>query len=352
MENLSSSMNMNNDLLTNLDKIHTTKLGTERIKKNLGLDTVDVIAWCRCKIESANDIIRKGKNWYVYVDNFVITINTYSFTIITAHKEKKVKEREYMSDWKPNLYLEFGRERTQPSIDLVARIDYNEPKRIIDIGCGPGNSTSVLKMRWANAEITGLDNSESMISEAKSKYPDINWLQADASGNMTELGKFDIIFSNAAIQWISHQETLLVKLFSMLIKEGILAVQVPCTKDMHVHTELEKLISKDKWKNKFLNVASTYSINMPEFYYNILCNLTEEIDLWETNYFHIMNSHADIIKWYSGSGLRPYLDCLKDESINIEFLKEYEDALKDAYPVQSDGKVLFPFTRIFFMAKK
>jgi len=256
-----------------------------------------------------------------------------------------------MSDWQPNLYLEFGRERTQPSIDLTARIDKDNPQRIVDIGCGPGNSTNVLKARWKQAEIIGLDNSEAMINEAKSKYPDMQWLCTDASDDLTGLGKFDIVFSNAAIQWMLNQEKLLPKLFEMLNKSGILAIQVPCTKYMLIHIELEKLILADKWKGQFANVASAHSIHTADFYYNILCNLTEEIDLWETNYFHSMNTHVDIVKWYSGSGLRPYLDCLKDNAISAEFLKEFENALKNAYPIQSNGKILFPFTRIFFIVK-
>lgn len=78
-----------NELLANLNKLHTTELGVERIKKNLGLDTDDVITWCKQKIENADSIIRKGKNWYVYIDNTVLTVNAHSFTVITAHKKDK-----------------------------------------------------------------------------------------------------------------------------------------------------------------------------------------------------------------------------------------------------------------------
>lgn len=82
-------MNISNELLENLDKLHTTELGVVRIKKNLSLDTEDVVDWCRVKIESPNAVItRNGKNWYINVDGCIITVNAYSYTIITAHKEK------------------------------------------------------------------------------------------------------------------------------------------------------------------------------------------------------------------------------------------------------------------------
>ena len=79
-----------NNLTTNIDKMHTTELGIVRIKRNLELDTDDVVCWCKCKVKVADYIIRKGKNWYVYMDDICITINANSYTIITAHKNKKL----------------------------------------------------------------------------------------------------------------------------------------------------------------------------------------------------------------------------------------------------------------------
>lgn len=256
-----------------------------------------------------------------------------------------------MSDWQPNLYLEFGKERTQPSIDLVTRIDYDNPKRLIDIGCGPGNSTAVLHARWARAEIVGLDNSPAMIDKARHKYPAIDWICADATDDLKELGKFDIVFSNAAIQWMPAQDRLLSKLFGLLGEGGLLAIQVPCTKDMPIHAELEKLAASDKWKYRFASAVTAHSIYPPEYYYSILRGLTAEIDLWETRYFHIMKTHNDIVKWYSSTGLRPYLDCINEDTLAAEFLLEFESAIRNAYHTQPDGNILFPFTRIFFIAK-
>lgn len=77
-------------LIQNLDKLHTTELGVGRIKKNLFLDVDDVVKWCSDKILKSNAIItRRGKNWYIDIDNCEITVNAYSHTIITAHKIKK-----------------------------------------------------------------------------------------------------------------------------------------------------------------------------------------------------------------------------------------------------------------------
>ncbi|MFA6697585.1 MAG: methyltransferase domain-containing protein, partial [Eubacteriales bacterium] len=146
--------------------------------------------------------------------------------------------------WKPNLYLSFERERTQPSIDLMTRINLDKPYRIIDIGCGPGNSTNILKLRWPEAELIGLDDSEAMIQQAKEKYKDIKWVLADATGDLSSLGTFDIVFSNAAIQWMPNHPALIKNMFKLLNKGGVLAVQVPYTEEMPIHTDLQKLITR------------------------------------------------------------------------------------------------------------
>jgi len=82
---------MQSEILSNINKIHTTELGIKRIKRNLDLETDDVVNWCKQKIKQADQIIRKGKNWYVYIDDSIITINAHSYTIITAQKNIKSK---------------------------------------------------------------------------------------------------------------------------------------------------------------------------------------------------------------------------------------------------------------------
>lgn len=256
-----------------------------------------------------------------------------------------------MNDWKPDLYLKFEKQRTQPAIDLVSRIDMSAPMRIVDIGCGPGNSTLALKNRWPNAEITGLDSSPAMIAQASKEDSDINWVCADAAGDLNDLGRFDVVFSNAVIQWIPNHEVLLPNLFSLLNSGGVLAVQVPNTTKMPVHLTLQSIAQSEKWRTRFFDV-NTHSVFSAPYYYDIVSRLSDHVDLWETNYYHMMVNHRSIVQWYSSTGLRPYLNRLESVSDQTDFLDDFENALKVAYPVQKNGVVLFPFTRIFFLVSK
>ena len=257
-----------------------------------------------------------------------------------------------MSDWKPSLYLKFEKERTQPAIDLVMKIEHENPVRIVDIGCGPGNSTSVLKARWNNSEIIGVDSSPAMIEQAQKTGENIDWVCADASSDLSNLGKFDIVFSNAAIQWIPNHEKLLSNLFELLNPNGILAVQVPDTTNMPFHTELKRFITTDEWKKFFVSLSNVYSANGYRHFYDILSDLSSHIEMWVTDYCHILNTHNEIVKWVSAAALRPYINCFNDERMKDKFLLEYENYLSKVYPKQRNNKIMFPFTRVFFIAKR
>ncbi len=255
-----------------------------------------------------------------------------------------------MTDWNPNLYLKFEKERTQPVKDLISRIEKDRPARIIDIGCGPGNSTRELKNKWSKAEIIGLDCSSNMINKAKEHLPELKWVISDASADLSHLGKFDIVFSNAAIQWIPDHEQLIPKLFSMLNETGILAIQIPNVTDMGINKALEKTLEDKKWNTYFNSTQSEVFYNSPQFYYDILGKLTSEIDLWETNYYHVMGNHYSIIDWYKSTGMRPYLDKLPNEVLRCEFINDILKFTEKEYNYQIDGNVLFRFRRIFFIA--
>src|SRR5881394_4114108 len=130
-----------------------------------------------------------------------------------------------MPSWHPTQYLKFSEERTRPCRDLAARIEVDDPRRIIDLGCGPGNSTEVLAERWPDAELTGLDSSADMISQAHTAHPDWRWLTANiAQWAATPADPYDLAFSNAALQWLPDHATLFPQL---LARADVLAVQIP-----------------------------------------------------------------------------------------------------------------------------
>lgn len=151
-----------------------------------------------------------------------------------------------MPNWNPDQYLKFADEWTQPFVDLAARIDVRNPKSIIDVGCGSGNSTQVLRQRWPNAKISGHDSSVEMIKKAKEDFPDDEWLIGDATDFNFD-GKFDIVFSNAAIQWMPDHGSLLPRLLENVNHGGALAVQVPANNGSPLHQALLTVSSSWKW---------------------------------------------------------------------------------------------------------
>jgi trans-aconitate 2-methyltransferase len=256
-----------------------------------------------------------------------------------------------LSDWNPKLYLKFEKERTQPVKDLLARIDKANPARIIDIGCGPGNSTLEIKKRFPEAEIEGLDNSPAMIEKARVLSNEIKWVLGDALGDLSELGRFDIVFSNAAIQWMPDHQNLLRNLFGLLDDGGVLAVQAPQFEDMPVSGVIKEVSSLNKWKEYFSGFHDGMYYFNDHFYYDTLCGLSHEISLWVTKYYHVMQDHAAIIDWINSTALRPYIDRLPLD-VRGEFTEDILIGLKGCYQTQTDGSVLFPFKRLFFIVGK
>jgi trans-aconitate 2-methyltransferase len=269
--------------------------------------------------------------------------------------QKKYKRLNYAkgyfmnsnNDWNPALYLKFRNERTQPSIDLVSRINISDPKSIIDIGCGPGNSTEILLYKWPNSSITGIDNSPAMIEMAQSDFPDQKWKIMDASEISTK-EKYDIVFSNAAIQWIPNHEKLILNFIKMVNPNGALAIQVPLYHEMPICPIIDDVFNKMFGKIEF-NCESIFTFHTGTYYYDILVNHVKTLEMWETSYIHSMNSCNDILEMIKSTGLKPYLEKITDDKMKNEFENNIENEINKIYLKQIDGKVLFPFKRLFFI---
>ncbi|HUX37789.1 MAG TPA: methyltransferase domain-containing protein [Rectinemataceae bacterium] len=252
-------------------------------------------------------------------------------------------------DWNPARYLAYGRERARPAMDLVARIDRAEPRRILDLGCGPGNSAAILAARWPGAKIIGLDNSKAMIEAARRDFPEGEWILGDALTAPLE-GPFDIVFSNAAFQWIPRHPALIARLAGLLAPEGILAVQAPRRGDMAVRKAIDEVGSRERWRGLVEGAELALNYRELDSYYDILIGHFDEIELWQTSYFHVLEGAASVIDFVRTTALRPWLDRLPDEKARGDFEREVLEACSPSYPARPDGKILFPFARLFFVA--
>jgi trans-aconitate 2-methyltransferase len=253
--------------------------------------------------------------------------------------------------WSAAQYVKFEQERTRPVRDLVQRIPLERVVSAADIGCGPANSTEVLRERYPQARIVGVDSSPDMIEAARKRLPDIVFEVADIrewrSGE-----PLDLILANAVLQWIPDHETLIAALIASLKPGGTLAVQMPDNLDEPSHRLMREIAAEGPWAGKLKNAAKARAERHgAEFYFRLLRRDASHVDLWRTTYFHPLGGAHAVVEWVKGTGLRPFLDPL-EESERQAFLARYEGAIAKAYPAEADGTVLLPFPRLFFVAAR
>jgi len=250
--------------------------------------------------------------------------------------------------WDPQQYLTFKAPRLQPAIDLLARIPLERPQSIVDLGCGPGNVTPLLRQRWPDAEIVGIDNSSEMLAQAREAMPDIQFEKGDVSDWNPEQ-KLDIIFSNAALQWVSGHETLFPDIAAHVAADGVLAIQMPRNFEAPSHSTMLEVIREGPWRDLLEPVWVAVPTQAPTFYYNLLDPLARELQIWETEYIQILDGENPVAEYTKGTWLSRFLNIL-EEPWRSEFEAEYRTRIAAAYPPQSNGKTLFPFRRQFILA--
>jgi trans-aconitate 2-methyltransferase len=254
--------------------------------------------------------------------------------------------------WSARQYTSFEAERTRPVRDLVSAIPNAEVRRAVDLGCGPGNSTEILAARFPAADVSGLDSSPDMIEAARKRMPDSRFGLADIA-TWEDPEPFDVILSNAALQWLPNHAALMPRLVSELAEGGSLAVQMPDNLDEPAHRLMREVAAAGPWSGKLANASASRAPRLPaEWYYALLRPHAERVDVWRTTYHHVLAGGTDaVVEWFKGSGLRPFLAPL-DPAETAGFLAAYRAALVDAYPALPDGSVLLPFPRLFFVATR
>lgn len=252
--------------------------------------------------------------------------------------------------WDPTSYLAYSAERTRPAAELLARISNDTPGRVVDLGCGPGNSTALLRARWPKADLEGIDSSPEMLEEARRSDVPAHWTLADVS-EWKASAPLDVIYSNATFQWVPDHTRLLPRLVSFLGNGGTLAFQVPRNFSEPCHTIIHDVAESGPWAAKLSHVRDLAGVFEPEAYFGILEPHCAHIDIWETRYVQTLTGENAVYRWMMGTGLRPFADALEGAEREA-FLAEYRRRVAEAYPMRASGVMLYPFRRLFCVARK
>lgn len=257
-----------------------------------------------------------------------------------------------MYDWDPIHYLQFADERARPFVDLTARIGAERPRRVVDLGCGPGTLTARLAERWPEADVLGVDSSPAMIERARTE-------QRAAAGRLRfTLGDLrdwrsaegvDIVVSNATLQWVPDHRRLLPRLLESLLPGGWLAFAVPGNFAEPSHRLLAGLAADPRFAAHAAGLTWPTASD-PIDYLDDLCRAGCRVEAWETTYLHVLSGPDPVFAWISSTGARPMLDALP-EPLRADFAAEYRAQLRTAYPPRPYGTVL-PFRRVFVVARR
>lgn len=283
------------------------------------------------------------------------------------------------SDWSATQYLRFGNERTRAVDDLVSRVPLPggmlpaapsaaAPLRIIDLGCGPGNSTQVLVRRFPGARVSGVDSSPNMIEKARATLSSEGSAAVDFA--LADLRTYepptdppvDLLLANAVFQWLRLPDRIStqLRLLSSLRSGGVLAYQVPDNKEEPSHRSMRDVAqglapgtAGGPWVPLLRDLSDRDPIETPETLYDALAPHCSSVDIWHGVYYHVLpGGVADIVEWVKGTGLRPFLNALPEGPVRDAYIAAYQTRLADFYKPQFDGSVLIRYPRLFVVAVK
>jgi trans-aconitate 2-methyltransferase len=252
--------------------------------------------------------------------------------------------------WNPQQYLKFSGHRLRPAVDLLMRIPELAVRSVADLGAGAGNVTKLIKERWQDATVVGVESSAKMVAAAKMTAPEIEWLHQDL-GLWRPPHKYDVIYSNAALHWLPEHARLFPSLMEYVEPGGILAAQMPRNFEAPSHLLIAETALNGPWRAQVEHLVLPPPVGEPEFYHDILSPLSGEVDIWETEYLQVLEGDNPVKEWTKGTWLTRYLDVLQSED-KAAFEAAYGERVAKAYPRNSRGQTLFPFRRLFIVAQR
>jgi trans-aconitate 2-methyltransferase len=256
--------------------------------------------------------------------------------------------------WDPALYLAFADHRLRPALALLARVPLTAPKVVYDLGCGAGQVTRLMAERWPDATVYGLDRSPEMLAKAAAEPGQVRWVEADIRQWRPD-EPVDLLFSNAALQWVEGHEELFPRLVCFLSPGGCLAVQMPLSWDAPSHRLMRETLADGGPGGTALGsealrrTMARQWVAAATVYYDLLAPYARRLDIWETEYLQVLEGDDPVLEWVKGTGLRPILHGL-DAAERAVFLAEYARRLRTVYPLRADGRTLYPFRRLFIVA--
>jgi trans-aconitate 2-methyltransferase len=264
----------------------------------------------------------------------------------------KRRVAQQTADWSATQYLIFEDERTRPSRDLIAQIPLAHAACVVDLGCGPGNSTELLFDRYPSAEVIGIDSSPDMLRQARKRLPDCAFIEADLAA-WKPTARTDVLFASGSLQWVPNHLAVLRRLLEGLPSGGMLAVQMPDNANEPALRLMQEVAGRAPWAGKpALRGIVQEALPSPGDYYDLLRPICSELDIWHTVYNHVMDGPEAIVEWFKGSVLRPYFLALDGPKMEREFLFDYTEEVKRAYDTRFDGTMLLQFPRLFIVATR
>lgn len=251
--------------------------------------------------------------------------------------------------WDPQQYLAFDDHRARPFFDLVGRVRAEKPRRVVDLGCGPGNLTVSLAQRWPEATLEALDSSPEMVAAARERGI------AAAVGDVRKWrprADTDVVVSNAVLQWVPDHQDLVFDWARALPAGAWLAFQVPGNFDAPSHSAIRSVAGREEWRDKLApaKLLEPRAVLDPAGYAQLLTAAGCAVDAWETTYLQRLEGPDPVLEWVTGTALTPVRDVL-DEADWREFRTQLAPLLRAAYPRQADDSTWLPFRRVFVVAQ-
>ncbi len=251
--------------------------------------------------------------------------------------------------WDPEVYLTFADDRARPFYDLLGRVGAQQPRRVADLGCGPGNLTLQLARRWPDAAVEGIDSSPEMVAAARERSVDAT---VGDLRSWTPQPDTDVALSNAVLHWVPERDELMVRWAEQLAAGAWIAIQMPGNFDTPSHSAIRAVARREPYATTLRDTPFRLGniVDSPAHYAGLLIDAGCTVEAWETTYIHQLTGEHPVLDWISGTALLPVQERLNDEEYQ-RFREELIPLLADAYPPRHDGTTFFPFRRVFVVAK-